>query len=203
MSKKQTKIKGPMTAAEVMEMLNNDADYKRRIAENDARLEKIWDERRKEQEHIIAELKDVGIHAASVWDMEPNPSGIPILLKHLKKSYSDHLEESIARALNMPEAMAHWDYLLDLFENGSEERAGRQTGLACTLSEFARKTKRYDDAMRILRKEELGDDRIFFLEVLALSRDLEIRARLKEFSEHPTLGEQARWYLKNPGRRSK
>lgn len=203
MVNRQNKIDEAETAEELMEILNNDEDYKKRIAEKKARLKKIREARRQEQTELIAELKEIGIHITSVWNIDPSPAAIPILLTHLSKAYSDHTEEGIARALDLPEAMEHWDYLLDLFENGGQKRAGQQTGLACTLSEFAKKTKRYQDTMRILRNETLGDDRIFFLAVLALSKDPEIREMLKEFSDHPILGKQARWYLKNPGRRSR
>lgn len=96
------------TAAELWEELEHDPEYQRRKAEEDARLELLSQQYRREQKLLILDLANVGILVESVWDLVNSREGyakaIPVLLAHLDKSYSERTTEGIIRALTIKHA---------------------------------------------------------------------------------------------------
>ena len=191
----------PVTAAELMEKLSKDKDYQARIEQRNKQIKERKDSYNKEQKELLSDLKNVGLEVKSVWDLvntgEPYPAAIPVLLKHLRGSYSDRTKEGIARALAVPEAKHAWDIILEEFDKNPDLTSlGSKWGLGCALSVIAHVTKRYDETVHILRDKQHGVNRMALLDVLSRSRKPEIRSKLLEFADDPEIGKQARIFLK-------
>ncbi len=205
MKKKRTK---PMTAAELMAQLNADPEHQAFVAERDQRIQEAVAKRKVEEAPILADLGAVGVHVESVWDLvntaSSYPAAIPVLLNHMVRPYSEKTKEGIARSLAVPEAAEGWDILLSEFETSPDTKPnGYKWGIGCALAVVAAATGRQGEALRLLRDERHGENRLALLDVFALSRKPEQRAVLQGFADDPDLGKQVRWHLKNPGRRSK
>jgi hypothetical protein len=95
----------PKTAAELLEELRRNPEF---VARDELRKEQrgqIDDALQEEQRELLAELSEVGIHAASVWDLvntrDEYPDAIPVLVRHLSLPYSTRVKEGIVRALTV------------------------------------------------------------------------------------------------------
>jgi hypothetical protein len=205
MKKKRT---GPMTAAELMKQLEADAEYQAFAAERDRRLREIEEAGRREEQELASDLRRVGVVVSSAWDLVntrgPYPAAIPVLLDHLRRPYSEKTKEGIARALAVPEAKDGWNILLDEFEiNPDIHPNGYKWAVGVALGVVARETGRHEEALRLLRDKRHGENRSALLEAIAFSKDKSVRPLIAEFADDPEIGEQVRWQLKHPGRRSR
>ncbi|MEO0414715.1 MAG: hypothetical protein AAF226_07165 [Verrucomicrobiota bacterium] len=105
--------KGPVSAAELMESLKDDPDYQQRRKKKLETLQPIWDERKKDEAELVAEIREVGYEIESVYDLVnnaphpvlkrgftgPYPKAYPVLLKHLNLPHEITIREGIIRAL--------------------------------------------------------------------------------------------------------
>jgi hypothetical protein len=118
-----TERKGLITAAEHMALLQKDPAWVARNAENEAKLKQRQEQSRREQAKLLAELKDVGFQAESVWDFvntaDKYPAAIPVLLRHLMAPYSKRTREGIVRALTVKYAGP--EVLLELIRQFQEQ----------------------------------------------------------------------------------
>jgi hypothetical protein len=104
--KSSNKSRKPITAAELMNQLNEDPEFMRRKQERDkhfAALEKAFTEAEKP---VVDALNDVvGISVKSVWELVNTatvyPNAIPVLVSHLRYQYPYRVREAIARALTV------------------------------------------------------------------------------------------------------
>jgi hypothetical protein len=96
---------GWITAAEHMALLQQDPEWVARHAAQEAERSRREQELQKEEERLLFDLKNVGIHVNSVWDFvntaEKYPAAIPILLRHLTLPYGKRTKEGIIRALTV------------------------------------------------------------------------------------------------------
>lgn len=203
---KKRKFTKGMTAAELMAQLAADPEYRARVAERDAAIERRAAASRREQQELTADLAAVGVEVASVWDLvntgQPYPAAVPVLLDHLRRPYSEKTKEGIARALAVPEAKDAWDLLFAEFESNPDTKSnGYKWALGCALAVIARITGRTDEALRLLRDERHGMSRGALLDAVAFAKDKSMRTLISELADDPLLGEQVRWQLKHPGRR--
>lgn len=201
------KIKGGMTAKEIMQLLEKDPDYTARMAKKEKEAEERILLFRAEQKELLRDLAYVGIQVDSVWDLvntnKPYPKAIPVLLDHLKRPYLATNLEGIARALAVPESIYAWSELLDLYLSKDPETEGNvKFAIGLCLSVIATKTNREREILELLKDRTQGDSRLAFLDVIALSKNPDARRNLHEFKNDPDLKEQVRWHLNNPGKRS-
>jgi len=102
-----------ITAAELIDQLKNDPDYKERAKKRDAELKPIWDKRKKDEEELVSEIRKIGYKIDSIYDLVNNKpheflerkfigkynKAYPILIQHLNKPHEQMIREGIIRAL--------------------------------------------------------------------------------------------------------
>jgi len=92
-----------LTAEEVVALLAKDADYQRRMAEQEVRLAQAAADFRKDEESVIRDLNAAGIPADSLNDFmssAPTPmAAAPILLRHLTVPHIPRVRDIILRVL--------------------------------------------------------------------------------------------------------
>jgi hypothetical protein len=154
-----------------------------------------------EERPIVADLRGVGLHVNSVWDLvnwrgEPYPEAVPILLQYLPLYYSDRLAAGIARALSRPYARAlAWEPTLKLYKESPDyEKTWFKDGLAVALSGMARP----DDLAEIIKlvdDRQNGRTRIFFLDNLSRSRKPQALEAIARHVDDPHLFKETRKIL--------
>jgi hypothetical protein len=182
-------IKAPMTAAELLAILEKDPVYqekaKRKAAET-AEKHRIF---REDVAPLAEELRQAGWNVTSPWDLVNTPmayeSAIPVLLRHLDRPYLDRNREGIARALAVKEARHAWTTLRAAYENEREE-TGFKEGLAVALSVIA-KAELLNEVIELIRNPENGPTRSVFVRNLRRSRSPEAKRVLEELAGVPDL----------------
>ena len=95
----------PKTAAELLAELRRVPEFVAREQLRKVQRNQAEEVLREEEKGLLAELSEVGIHAASVWDLvnsgEEYPHAIPVLVCHLSLPYSTRVKEGIIRALTV------------------------------------------------------------------------------------------------------
>lgn len=135
------------------------------VAEQEAR-EKVWAanavKSHAEQELLVADIRRAGYPVReSVWELvntaDSYPEAIPVLLKHLKRPYSDRLKEGIARALSVREARGvAGPSIVKAFDNAQNGDRFYRWALANALTTVAKQSDR--DAIKRLIEVEVDDD---------------------------------------------
>jgi hypothetical protein len=155
-----------------------------------------------EERALVAELRIVGIHVESTWDLvnwrgPPYLEAIPVLLKHLPILYSDRLGEGIARALSRPFArLLAWETVLKRYqETPDRDKSWFKDGLAVALSGMAGKGD-VDQLMRLVDDRRNGPTRIFFLKNLARSRSPAALEVIVKQGDDPDLAPEVQHILK-------
>ncbi|WP_156428052.1 hypothetical protein [Novosphingobium sp. FSW06-99] len=194
-----------MTAAEFgrQRLTDDEKSRLRAINEQRARRRLEWSAQlRAEEEPILADLQTIGCDVKSVWDLvntsRPYPDAIPILLKHLTKSYSDRTKEGIARALAVSDARDAWpllvaEYLKAPMGEVNGIRLGAKSGLAAALSAVA--TDDVISQLAALAKDKSnGDSRLLLLSALRRSKMPVAKNTLEELADDPSLKKEiASW----------
>ena len=97
-----------ITASELVHALEQDPDYRARVAERDANLDALSQVYRADEAALVAELRARGIAVGSVWDFVSTTdaplTAIPILVAHLSESHHPRVWEGIVRALSIKSA---------------------------------------------------------------------------------------------------
>lgn len=174
--------KDTKTAAELMAELNADPQYIARKREEEEKRHRQTDRWREEQRPLLDDLRAIGVRVDSVWDLVNSsasyPLAVPVLLDHLRRSYSDRIREGMARALAVPEARSGWEPLVDIFIRERDCSAhGPKWALACALGAAADDTV-FSDVAALLRDKRHGQNRVPLLDVLARSSLPEARSLL-------------------------
>lgn len=136
----------------------------------------------------------------------PYPEALPILLEHLRKPHRGEVLEDLGRALGVPEARPLWPKLVELYRSATD--AGAKTGLADAITILARKDKGLlDEVIALTKDPEHGPSRLFFIDVLARSRDPRAYATMVELKDDPDLFKEIAFRLErsesNARRRAK
>jgi hypothetical protein len=147
---------------------------------------------------LVAELAAQGLTVNSVWDLvnsaKPYPGAIPILLRHLSRSYPDRIREGIARALAVPDARQAWPALIAAFR--AEPQSGTKQGLAAALAAITGDDV-LDELVALLRDPKHGESRVLLVNPLGRSRDPRARRALMELGADPVLAKQVQHVLKS------
>lgn len=129
-------------------------------------MQRNYFEEVKEQRPLILELANFGIkveHVASVRQFmgtDEYRSIISILLKHLRRSYSNGTRTEIAHALISKEMGPHWGELVGLFEAESDfSLNGVKTQLGFALADIVSEDK-FDEVVRLIDNDKNGSARI-------------------------------------------
>ena len=121
-----------ITAGELIARLEKDPEYQAKQAAWELEAAVRLEQDRKEQAELVDDLKAVGIDVTSIRDLvhryKSYPAAIPVLLRHLKRPYSERTREAIARSLTVPDAAYAWDELLKLFLEDSETKTNGVSG---------------------------------------------------------------------------
>jgi hypothetical protein len=154
-----------------------------------------------EERALVAELRIVGIHVESTWDLvnwrgPPYLEAIPVLLKHLPILYSDRLGAGIARALSRPFArLLAWETVLKRYqETPDRDKSWFKDGLAVALSGMARPDD-LDEIIGLVENYKNGRTRIFFLDNLSRSRKIKAFETIAHHANDPQIGKAAKQIL--------
>ncbi|MCA9699643.1 MAG: hypothetical protein KC431_19105, partial [Myxococcales bacterium] len=152
------------------------------------------------EQPILKDLRAVGINVERVWGLlsleRPYPEAIPILLEHLQKPYPDRVLEAIGRALGVPEAREHWDFLVERFKVAPNDTNAKM-GLGDALQLIAGIDKSLlDDIIALVRDPAQGPDRLMLIPVLSKSRDPRAYETLVEMRDDPDLYKEIAYRLK-------
>jgi hypothetical protein len=194
MTTKKQPVRAPLTTEELEQLTARDLVRLRLSDEEKARLREINNAREQERRSsvarirleelpIVTELQAAGLEIQSVGDLvnmrQTYTAGIPILLKHLQKPYSDVLKEGIARALAVaePEVQKAWPILVREYRKApmgwgikgpgdtGEFRLGAKDGLACALS-AAVTDETLPELIALAKDRTQGESRVLLLSAL-------------------------------------
>jgi hypothetical protein len=199
----------PMTAAELTARLEADPDYVARRRARDAEFARIRTAVKTEQAPILEDLRRVGCHVESVWDLvntsKPYPEALPILVKHLTLPYSDRTREGIARALAVKPARFAWPNLVEEYckaptgwgiKSAAESepaRLGVKDGLAVALSVTVT-DETMPELIELLRDRSHGEYRVLLLFGLKRSKNPLVLEAIDELADDPDLAKEiASW----------
>ncbi|MGF6712706.1 hypothetical protein QFZ41_003670 [Luteibacter sp. W1I16] len=154
---------------------------------------------KREQEQLLGELASVGVHIDMVNRLPMVPTkdyvqAIPILARHLRKTYSEATLESLARTLATQEAKQYWDELVEMYRsnrNRVREGSGDFTmGLAAAVA-AACPPGRLDELIELVRDTELPH-RVLLLTPLRKRRgkDPKIAQLIDELRHDPALAKE-------------
>jgi hypothetical protein len=196
-----------ITAGELMAQLEADPEWVAQKAARDADREAEEKRYREEEKGLVADLNAVGVHVSGTGELikrsEPYPLAVPVLLRHLRLSYSDNIRDMIARCLAIPDAAPIHDQLVaelykEVQSQPSEKKIrGVVQGLACAVAASTIE-ENIPSLITLLRDESLGSERILFLGRLKKSKRPEASQILHELKEHPIFSREiASWRQKS------
>jgi hypothetical protein len=194
------KKKGYMTLAEHDAQLKAEGkwqDFVERQDRQQAEREQLWDAVSASEGPIVEDLKKIGIHVQSVWDLVGMESrayseAISILLKHVQEKYPERILEGILRALATPAALKHWGELLNLFEFNSAKLPSNIRYLAAVALNGAADDSVINDILRLAADARFGVDRAPLLLTLERSRDPRAKMLLLKLREDKEIGKEVR-----------
>ncbi len=181
------------TPGELMRQLEDDPEYRERVAARDAQLAAELELCAVAETPIIADLRSAGFTVSSVWDIAdpavPHDNMLPILLKHLEIGhYPDRVLEGLGAALAVKAARSYWDRILALYTRVSG--FGARQALAAAIAECAEPGD-VDDLAALLADESLGESRGLLLSPVWKLGGARGRALVRSYSDHPELGKEA------------
>ncbi len=192
--------KGRMTAAEHEAWLKETGQYaameERRRTKEEERLRREVEFRRAEAP-LVDELRAAGFEVQSAWDLVNTPSSyplaVPILLKHLPRSYPAAVREGIARSLAVRETKAlGWNLLTRLYIDEPEDRA--RSGLAAAIAANA-DDEVIGDVIALARDVRQGSSRMLLVSALETSADPRARVALTDLGTDPHLTKEIKVIL--------
>jgi hypothetical protein len=186
-----------------LDALENDPDWiAARKAEDDERIGQATADR-KASLPLLDDLREVGWHVESVWDLVNTPidypEAVPVLLQHIRRDYPSSVIEGTARALAVPFAPEAYPVLLDMFREVQVQNV--QDGVALALQQTGG-IEKFDQILQLTRDRTLGPSRVLFIRYFCdhLKGD-DLRSLLTEFAEDAQLEPEATHQLKRLNRR--
>lgn len=165
------------------------AEYSAKVAERKRMLDEAG-------RPIVDELRALGYHVNSVYDLgsrgESYESALPVLMKHLERGgYPDIIMQGLGHALAAKPALVYWDRLKALYINSDSRLMLR--GLADALSEIATKAQ-VEDLIELLDVENRPDGTLFILPILQKGGE---RGRdvVEAIQDHPLYGKEATYRI--------
>lgn len=194
-----TKRKGYMTLAEHHAQLKAEGkwdEYVARRAQQEAERQKLHDAMENAEAPLVAALRSAGVEVQSVWDFVSRQASystaIPILFEHLRRDYPDEIREGILRALATPEALSHWDELVEIFEHNTLGLPPERRYVAAVALNGAADDSVIEDVLRLISDQTLGLDRLPLLLTLQRSTNSKAKMLLLELRDDPALGKEVK-----------
>jgi hypothetical protein len=188
-----------ITAAEHMALLEKNPEWVARNAATEARLKEAFEQSRKEQAQLLAELSDVGVRAESVWNLvntaEKYPAAIPVLLRHVVLPYNKRIKEGIIRALTVNYAGP--DVLRELIKQFCEQTDNSPNSIKWVLGNAISEIATPADAETVIAlamDPSHGDSRDSITQ--RLPRVVKNKARLNEVLQHLMRDKQTEQYAR-------
>jgi hypothetical protein len=95
----------PMTAAELLAKLRRNPEFVAREKLREEQNRRVEEDSQREQKELLTDLRKIGIHVSSVWDLvntdKDYRDAVPILVRHLCLPHSTSVKEGIVRALTV------------------------------------------------------------------------------------------------------
>jgi len=157
-----------------LELLRKPVKTEMEIFEKERLRTALEESLRIEQQTLIEELNSVGITITSVWDLvNTNKSykkAIPILIRHLERTYNTRIKEGIVRALAVKEARGiACRAVIDEYQRTSIEDDHYRWVFGNTMVIII--TEEYlDDVIKVVLNEDNGDSRQNFIKALSKFR---------------------------------
>lgn len=198
------KQRDKVTAAELLARLNADPEFLGRQEKQEQERQERAAEFSRAEAPLVEELRAAGIEVESAWDLvnssTPYPNALPILLRHLHRSYPGRVKEGIARALAVRDARFGWEQLKTLYRGEQDDEA--RDGLAVALAAIA-DDELISDVIDLARDQRLGDSRLLLLRALEKSRQPRARATLMDLGTDPDLAKEIQLILRRLNRRER
>ncbi len=114
-----------VTAEELMRSLRADPEWSSHDAAREAEHSAMRRELAADEAPLIADLKNAGVPAGSVYDFVnaggAPPEAVPVLVEHLRRPYHPRIREGIIRSLTVRHAKElAYAPLVEAFESGRE-----------------------------------------------------------------------------------
>ena len=162
MSNKNRPRKGRVTAAELINQLNQDPAYIAMRAEKDAQWEEAKANHQRETMPVLRALQQHGLEVRSLDELRQSRveyrGAIPILIHWLRKAKSPDVKESIVRTLTVPWAKPEAaDPLIGEFLS-APDGSSLKWAIGNALDVVADTTRRYLEAYRLLTGHDLHEE---------------------------------------------
>ena len=172
------------TAAELLAELSKNNKYQEEKRDREERVKSLEKRLKADEAPLLDDLKSVGIHIKSVWDLVNTDSSyekaIPVLLQHIEKGYHPKILAGIARSLAVPEISGFknaWNIIYKLYlKTASDESIsmpemrGFKEGLAIILS-FLFNEDQIQDVISLIKDRNHGESRVLLVDGLKKFRD--------------------------------
>jgi hypothetical protein len=154
---------------------------------------------------VLTDLRSVGVEVDSLWHLYEQPNSydaaIPVLLDHMRREYPERTLEDIGHALPFKPPAKWWDEFKALYlATGSDAVRDR---LGAALASCAIR-KHYEDLLRFIHDEALGESRIYFLRPINRIGNRmnpgQGRAVIEPLADDPVLGGEATAILRGLSR---
>ena len=188
----------PVTAAEFMSKLNEDAEFVRRREEQGNHFKALEERFAQAERPLVEALNDAAVPVKSVWDLvnaaKPYPQAIPVLLAHLEYPYPFRIREGIARALTIKHAgEAAYTKLVSEFKKVSDSTDVTQHGfkwaLGNAISVVAGKSH-FDEVVGLIRDRRHGTTRdMLVLRLPGLNRERAIDVLIESLADDEISGQ--------------
>lgn len=194
----ERKKNGPITATELMAILDNDPEYQRRMAAAEAERQVRVRALSKAEQPVVLDLRDAGVQVDSVWDLVntsvPYPAALPVLMEHQERGgYPERVMESLGRALAVKPSVVFWERLKSCWLNARDP--GEEDGTAVALAACAGK-EHLDDMIGFLSIEERGESRLYFIRPILKVGGVLGRETVEGLRSDPVFGKEAAALLK-------
>ena len=165
-------------------------------------MAEISDGRRREQGPLLDDLAAVGVDIDWVGGLLSNPAPdariYPILLTHLRRSYSPWLLEWIGRAFGAKSARPLvWDTLVGLLK-GHQLEEGAADGVMVAISEMAT-PRDLPTLINLVTDGSLGGRRVYLVRNLMRSKKPEALASILGLCDDPDLAKEIKARLARSG----
>jgi HEAT repeat protein len=187
----------PVTAAELMSKLNEDAEFVRRREEQGNHFKALEERLAQAERPLVEALNDAAVPVKSVWDLvnaaKPYPQAIPVLLAHLEYPYPFRIREGIARALTIKHAgEAAYTKLVSEFKKVSDSTDVAQHGfkwaLGNAISIVAGKNH-FNHVVELIRDKRHGTTRdMMVLRLPSLDRDRAVDVLIESLGDDEISG---------------
>ena len=187
----------PITAAELMSKLNEDAEFVRRCEEQGNHFKALEKRFAQAERPLVEALNDAAVPVKSVWDLvnaaKSYPQAMPVLLAHLEYPYPFRIREGIARALTIKQAgEAAYAKLVSEFKKVSDSTDVAQHGfkwaLGNAISIVARKNH-FNHVIELIRDKRHGTTRdMMVLRLPSLDRERAVDVLIEMLADDEVSG---------------